>query len=130
MRHTLYSDGNREGIAWVIRSESGDSRQERAHPGAFAGKVGPVGARYIALHTGLFWGIGTFRIKRGDTLEIALDDGVMYGHLALGGEPPCGLARARAAFVGQLVAQRGLDVGYSLNSPQDNPARIGRPGAS
>jgi len=39
-------------------------------------------SKYIALHVGLFWGIGIFIIKNEDIVKIKLDEKIMYDHLS------------------------------------------------
>ena len=78
MHHIFYSDGNAEKIAWVIQTGDSKVEQNRIDAEMYKNKVTNIQSKYIALHVGLFWGIGVFIIKNGNYVEIKLDEKIMY----------------------------------------------------
>ena len=54
--------------------------QNREHTEIYYDKVTRLQSKYIALHVGLFWGIGVFIIKNEDSIKIELDEKIMYDH--------------------------------------------------
>src|SRR5574342_895397 len=81
MEHVYYSDGNQKRISWIIQTENKNVEQFREQAENFLDIVSKEQSKYIALHVGIFWGIGTFIIKNGDTVKIMLDSKTMYDHL-------------------------------------------------
>lgn len=78
----LYADGNSKRISWVIQTDDSIAEQIREQADLYVDKVNDEQAKYIALHVGIFWGVGTFIIKNKDSLEVMLDSKSMYDHLA------------------------------------------------
>lgn len=73
---------------------------------------------------GLFWGIGTFIIKNSDSLEIVLDEKIMFEHLSKDGNAPDEFIEKRTKFLKQLILQRKLDVKYTLKNEKENFAKL------
>jgi hypothetical protein len=71
---------------------------------------------------GIFWCIGTFRIKNGDTVNVMLDLKSMYEHLANKSKINDDFIEARTDFINQLIAQRKLDIHYHLINSKENLA--------
>ena len=63
MKHLFYSDGNQKKIAWVIQTNDIAIEQLRDHADIYLDRITDEQSRYIALHVGVFWGIGKFIIK-------------------------------------------------------------------
>lgn len=85
-------------------------------------RVNDEQAKYIALHVGIFWGIGTFIIKNNDSLEVMLDSKSMYEHMAKGTQVLDPFIIARSDFIRRLIAQRKLNVNYHLIESDSNSA--------
>ncbi len=78
LHHVFYSDGNAKKISWIIQTNDSIVDQNRDHTEIYKNKVTDLQSKYIALHVGLFWGIGMFIIKNQDTVKIKLDEKIMY----------------------------------------------------
>ncbi|NDB92631.1 MAG: hypothetical protein EB150_09440 [Nitrososphaeria archaeon] len=65
-------------------------------------------ATYIALHVAIFWGIGVFIIKNGDTIKIQLESDEMIQHLSTDQVSNDRLAEEKKKFINMLSAQRSL----------------------
>ncbi|MDE1862361.1 MAG: hypothetical protein KGI33_05565 [Thaumarchaeota archaeon] len=79
-------------------------------------------SKFVALHVGIFWGIGRFIIKNGDSVNVLIDLKSMLDHL-VGSRPsadPFVINRTR--FIQQLISQRNLLVRYRLIGHHDNKA--------
>ena len=63
MDHSYYFDGNTKSISWVIENNETHVEQTRTHAENYYDLVSTEQSKYIALHVGLFWGIGRFVIK-------------------------------------------------------------------
>ena len=113
MEHRLYFDGDTDEIAWCLEGNSG-SCQVRKHAGIYLGRVADEQSRYIALHVGIFWCIGTLRIKNSDAVRVMITSKTMFDHLGRGRPPADPFIATRTAFIDQLVRQRGLKVSYHL----------------
>ena len=81
MYHEFYFDGNTDSISWAIRTEDATIKENRKHVEIYRDKITNLQSKYVALHVGLFWGIGVFIIKNRDSLKIMLDEKIMYDHL-------------------------------------------------
>ena len=118
----LYADGNSKRISWVIQTDDSIAEQMREQADLYLDKVNDEQAKYIALHVGIFWGIGTFIIKNNDSLEVMLDSKSMYEHLAKGTQVLDPFIIARSDFIRRLIAQRKLNVNYHLIESNNNSA--------
>lgn len=122
MEHVLYSDGNQKRICWAIKTNDVVKEQFRDHVDIFLDKVTNMQSKYIALHVGLFWSIGVFIIKNGDTVRIKLDSDEMIRHLSSDAKSQDPLAEHRKRFINLFVTQRNLKFIYEKISPEDNIA--------
>lgn len=123
MRHVFYADGNSTRISWLIDTDGKVSSQQRKHAQLYHDKVSDIQSRFIALHVGLFWGIGTF-VKDRDNIEIILDQKEMFDHLSSDKIIDDEFIRKRTGFINQLISQRQLEIIYTLKSPEKNLAKI------
>ncbi|HSA98729.1 MAG TPA: hypothetical protein VLF17_06590 [Candidatus Nitrosotenuis sp.] len=122
MEHLLYSDGNAKRISWAIKTESDLKEQFRDHADIFLDMVTNLQSKYIALHVGLFWSIGVFIIKNGDTVRIMLDSDEMISHLSSDAESNDQMIEHRKKFINQLGSQRNLKFIYEKIDPTENNA--------
>ncbi|HEY7368050.1 MAG TPA: hypothetical protein VH562_06265 [Nitrosopumilaceae archaeon] len=122
LEHVLFSDGNAKGISWTIQTGESKVEQKRDHADLYVDRVTDEQSKYIALHVGIFWCIGTFRIKNGDRVNVMLDLKSMYEHLAHKSKIFDDFIEARTDFINQLIAQRKLDIHYHLIDSKENLA--------
>ncbi len=80
MQHTFFFDGDSKKIAWVIKTDKKSFEENRDHAEIYLDKVTSLQSKYIALHVGLFWGIGKFIIKNEDSILIKIDDQKIFDH--------------------------------------------------
>lgn len=123
MHHDFYIDGTAEKISWVIQTNESKAEQSRMHVEMYKNHVTNIQSKYIALHVGLFWGIGTFIIKNDDSIKIMLDEKIMYEHLTTDIKIKDITVDKKIHFIKQLIAQRKLKVAYEIISPDSNIAR-------
>ena len=81
MDHTFYFDGNNRTISWVIENNEIKTELMRVHAQCYFGMVSVERSKYIALHVGIFWGIGKFIIKNCDNVRVMLNLKSMFEHL-------------------------------------------------
>lgn len=122
MEHVYFSDGNQKQISWVIQNEEIDIEQNREHAENYLDKVSVEQSKYIALHVGLFWSIGRFIIKNGDTVKIMLDSKSIFEHLSNCTTSTDYFIESRTNFIKQLMEQRKLVIKYELIKPEQNIA--------
>lgn len=125
LEHVLYSDGNAKRICWTIKTQDDLKEQFREHAEIFLDKVTDLQSKYIALHVGLFWSIGVFIIKNGDTVKIMLDSDEMVSHLSSEKKSQDRLAEDRKGFINQLATQRNLKFHYEkINASQNIASKM------
>ena len=121
MEHVFFCDGDQKRISWVIQGDSSKVEQSRDQAEIYLDKVSALQSKYIALHAGIFWCVGRFIIKNGDTIKVMLESKPMYEHLT-GGTSSDSFIDARTSFLNQLIQQRKLVVRYELIEPEKNIA--------
>ena len=97
--------------------------QSRLHPEIYLDKVTEIQSKYIALHVGLFWGIGTFSIKNNEPITIMLDSRDMYERLTLKKGKTDEFIEKRIWFIQHLISQRNLNIQYKIISEKENLAK-------
>lgn len=122
MEHVLFFDGNTKRISWVIQTNNSVIEQKREHVGIYLDKVTNRQSKYMGLHVGLFWGIGTFIIKNQDVVKIAIDDNSIFEHLSTNQKSHDEFIEKRSCFIRQLIEQRKLKVHYELITADKNLA--------
>ncbi len=123
MNHIFYLDGDAEKIAWVIQTNDSKIEQRRIHVELYKNKVSHIQSKYIALHVGIFWGIGIFIIKNEDNIIIKLDEKAMYDQFVLNSKIEDELINNNKKFIKQLIFQRKLKIEFKLINKEDNLAR-------
>ncbi len=119
----MYIDGTQKKISWVIKTDQTYVTQSRDHVELYLDKISHIQSRYIALHVGLFWSIGTFRIRDLDTVHITLQDETMFAQITTDVKVEDEFILDRTRFINQLIEQRRLSVQYILDT-NTNPAKI------
>lgn len=121
MEHVFFCDGNQKRISWIIQSDDSKVEQFREQAEIYLDKVSVLQSKYIALHAGIFWCVGRFIIKNGDTIKVMLESKPMYEHLT-GITSSDSFTESRTSFLNQLIQQRKLVVQYELIEPEKNIA--------
>ena len=124
LEHVFFADGNTKKISWVIQSEDSTIKQKRDHADIYLDKVTILQSKYIALHVGIFWCIGTFIIKNQDGVKIILDDKEMFEHLTTNKKSSDEFIEEKTFFIRQLIKQRKLNIQYELVGSKNNIAKI------
>ncbi len=122
MEHILFFDGNSKSISWVIQTDNSIVEQKREHAEIYLDKVTNQQSKYIGLHIGIFWGIGTFIIKNEDIVKITTDDKTVFEHLISKQKSDDKFIEKRTFFIRQLIEQRKLKITYDLVSSEKNLA--------
>ena len=122
MDHIFYSDGNAKKVSWLIQTNDSIIDQNREHVDIYKDKISNIQSKYVALHIGLFWGLGVFVIKNEDHLKIKLDDKIMFEQLTANLKIKDEFIQNRIKFINQLIAQRKLKIEFELISQKDNLA--------
>lgn len=109
-------------ISWVIQNNETRVKQSRPHAEYYYNLVSKEQSRYIALHVGIFWGIGRFIIKNGDTIHVMIDQRSIFDHLRSNNKIPDPFIEKRIRFILQLVNQRSLVLEYKMIGSNENAA--------
>lgn len=120
MQHTFFFDGNSKRIAWVLKTKNETFHEKREHAEIYLDKVTRLQSKYIALHVGLFWGIGRFIIKNDDQISIKIDDQKMFDHLSENEEPFDDFIKTRSNFISKFIKQRKLKVNFEMIESKNN----------
>lgn len=101
------------------------AEQFRDHADIYLDKVNDMQSKYIALHVGIFWSIGVFIIKNGDTVKIQLDSDEMIKHLTTHAVSTDKLIEGKKGFINQLATQRSLIYQYEkIDSSQNISTKL------
>ena len=122
MEYWYYFDGDKKKISWTIESNNERVDQARTHIEDYYEKISAEQSKYVALHVGIFWGIGRFIIKNYDAVNVMIDHLTIFYHLAENEEPTDPFAIRRARFIRQLMDQRNLSIKYHLIEQSWNKA--------
>ena len=122
MDHVFYLDGNEKKISWAIQTNDSVIDQSREHVEIYKNKISRLQSKYVALHIGLFWGIGVFRIKSEDIIKIKLDEKTMFDQLSQDLKIEDKFIVNRIKFIKQLTIQRKLKIQFELIEQKDNLA--------
>ena len=123
MNHVFYSDGDSTKISWLIQTEDNTVEQTREHVEICKNKITDLQSKYVALHIGLFWGIGVFIIKNEDLLKIKIDEKTMFEQLNGNEKINDEFIQNRIKFIKQLIVQRKLKVQYEFIKQEANPMK-------
>ena len=123
MYHVFYSDGDEKKISWVIQTKDSTVEQNRVHADIYKDKVTSLQSKYIALHVGLFWGIGILIIKNEDVIKIKLDEKIMYDHFISNSKIEDEFIEKRMRFIRQLIEQKKLKIEFEIIDKDNNLAR-------
>ena len=127
MEHELFFDGNLEEYSWSIKTGKAIINQIRKHPPAYlsGGKLDiktDEESKFVALHVGIYWGLGVFIIKDFDKVHVMCDSKEMYEILIQQRKTLDQLIDDKIHFINQLVGHRNLKLEYHLMDPTKNMA--------
>ena len=120
MEHIFFFDGNSKRIVWTIQTNNSSIEQNREHADIYLDKVTIQQSKYIAMHVGLFWGIGRFIIKDKDSITVKIDDKSMFNQLSKIEDPSDEFIRTKINFITQLIAQRKLKINFIFVDEKEN----------
>ena len=125
MEHELFFDGNLKEYSWSIKTGEGIINQIREHPAAYlsGGKLeikNKEESRFVALHVGIYWGLGVFIIKDFDKIDVMCDSKEMYKILIKQYKTLNQIIDDKIHFINQLVGHRNLKLEYHLIEPTKN----------
>ena len=127
MEHELFFDGNLKEYSWSIKTVKEIINQIREHPPAYlsGGKLeikNNQESRFVALHVGIYWGIGVFIIKDFDKILVMCYSKEMYKILIQQHKTLNQIIDDKIYFINQLVGHRNLKLEYCLIEPTKNIA--------
>jgi len=127
LEHELFFDGNLKEYSWSIKTGEGVVNQIREHPPAYlsGGKLeikDNKESRFVALHVGIYWGLGVFFIKDFDKIHVMCDSKEMFEILIQQNKTLDQIIDDKIHFINQLVDHRNLKLEYHLIEPTKNIA--------
>ena len=127
MKHILFLDGTKTKFSWIIQTGKQIKREFREHPPAYYSGYkldvkNDEQSKFIALHVGLYWGIGVFIIKDGDTVDVMCDSKKMFDILNSKCKTTDQIINDKINFINLFIEQRKLIVNYYLIDGNNNPA--------
>jgi len=125
LEHELFFDGNLKEYSWSIKTGEEVVNQIREHPPAYlsGGKLEIKNngeSRFVALHVGIYWGLGVFIIKDFDKIHVMCDSKEMYEILIQQYKTENQIIDDKIHFINQLVGHRNLKLEYRLINPTNN----------
>ena len=125
MEHELFFDGNLKEYSWSIKTGKEIVNQIREHPAAYlsGGKLeikNKEESKFVALHVGIYWGLGVFIIKDFDKIHVMCDSKEMYEILIQQNKTLNQIIGDKIHFINQLVGHRNLKLEYHLIEPTKN----------
>jgi len=127
LEHELFFDGNLREYSWSIKTGKEIANQIREHPAAYlsGGKLeikNKEESKFVALHVGIYWGLGVFIIKDFDKIHVMCDSKEMYEILIQQHKTLNQIIDDKIHFINQLVGHRGLKLEFHLIEPTKNIA--------
>ena len=127
MEHKLFLDGTKAKFSWIIQTGDQIKKEFREHPPAYYSGYklnvkNDEQSKFIALHVGLYWGIGVFIIHYGDTIDVMCDYKKMYDILSSKYEISDQIINDKIHFTNLFIEQRKLVVNYHLINSDENLA--------
>jgi len=119
LEHELFFDGNLKEYSWSIKTGKEVVSQIREHPPAYlsGGKfeiLNKEESRFVALHVGIYWGLGVFIIKDFDKIHVMCDSKEMYDILIQQHKTLNQIIDDKIHYINQLEGHRKLKLEYNL----------------
>ena len=127
MEHEIFFDGNTKEYSWSIKTENNIADQIREHPPAFrsGGKLNITNneeSKFVALHVGIYWGLGVNIIKDSDVVNVMCDSEMMFGIMTKGEKNDNEIINDKVYFINQLTNLRKLKINYKFIESRKNIA--------
>ena len=127
MEHEIFFDGNTKEYSWSIKTENNIADQIREHPPAFrsGGKLNITNneeSKFVALHVGIYWGLGVNIIKDNDVVNAMCDSEIMFGIMTKGEKSDNEIINDKVYFINQLTNLRKLKINYKFIESRKNIA--------
>ena len=127
MEHEIFFDGNTKEYSWSIKTENNIVDQIREHPPAFrsGGKLNITNneeSKFVALHVGIYWGLGVNIIKDNDVVNVMCDSEIMFGIMTKEKKNDNEIINDKVYFINQLTNLRKLKINYKFIEPKKNIA--------
>ena len=127
MEHDLFIDGTVKEYTWSIKTGDSIAEQIREHPDAYVsgGKLDVKNdseSKFIAIHVGIYWGLGVYIIKDFDVVNIMCTSRQMYEIFTQKIKSDNQIINDKIYFINQLTKQRNLKINYKLIEQNDNLA--------
>ena len=127
MEHDIFFDGNVKEYSWTIRTGKKLADQIRTHPPAYlsGGKLDVKASeesKFIALHVGIYWGLGVHIIKNNDQINVMCDSKIMYETFTEGKKSDNQIINDKVYFINQLTELRKLKINFQLMDAKENLA--------
>ena len=125
MEHELFFDGTVKKYSWSIRTSEEIVNQIRVHPPSYlsGGKLDVKAieeSKFIALHIGIYWGLGVYIIKDNDQVNVMCDSKLMYEVFTQGKESDNQIINDKIHFINQLTKLRNLKMNFQLIDAENN----------
>ena len=125
MEHDIFFDGNVKEYSWSIKTGDKIVDQIREHPAAYlsGGKLdikNKEESKFVALHVGIYWGLGVYIIKDHDIVNVMCDSNIMYGILKNGDKCDNKIIKDKIYFITQLTNHRNLKINFQLIRMNEN----------
>jgi len=125
MKHDLFIDGNVKEYTWTIKTGKKLAEQIRKHPPAYlsGGKLDVKDieeSKFIALHIGIYWGLGVYIIKDYDQVNVMCDSKFMYDIFTQGKKSDDQIINDKIHFINQLTELRHLKINFQLIDTEKN----------
>jgi hypothetical protein len=127
LEHTLFYDGTTKKFSWIIQTGDQIKKETREHPPPYISGYklnikNDIESKFVALHVGIYWSIGVFIIKDGDTVNVMCDSKKMYEILRTKCKTSDEIINDKIKFINDLLERRKLVVNYHLIDSNENPA--------
>ena len=127
MEHDIFFDGNVKEYSWSIKTNDKVADQIREHPPAFrsGGKLDIKNneeSRFVALHVGIYWGLGVNIIKDNDVVNVMCDSKIMFEIMTGEKKIDNDIINDKVYFINQLTNLRKLKLNYQLIESKENIA--------
>ena len=129
MQHELFISGTVKEYSWSIKTGNKIVNQDREHPPAYlsGGKLeikDDEESKFIALHVGIYWGLGVFIIKDFDLVNVMCDSKDMYEILHNNKKTDNQIINDKIYYINQLTTHRNLKINYQIIESEKNLAMI------
>ena len=127
MEHELYFDGTLTEYSWSIKTENKTVNQIREHPPAYlsGGKLDvndKQQSKCIAIHVGIYWGLGVFIIKDHDVVNVMCDSEEIRDLMTQNHKVDDQIINDKIYFINQLTEHRNLKINYEIIKSESNLA--------